>query len=115
MDWQTVEMQGYAYYSKRGYRILVPLVNNTGYDFVAEKNGEYLRVNVKVASIKDPARSNSWGISMASGAAYCLENPVAVDVFLAYIPDTGEFLELPGTFFVGTRSKSRCIPVKMLK
>ncbi len=115
MNWQTVEMQGYAYYSERGYRILVPLVDNSGYDFVAEKDGVYLRVNVKVASIKDPARANSWGVSMASGAAHRLDKPVAVDVFLAYIPDTKKFLELPGTFFVGARSKSRCIPVKMLK
>jgi hypothetical protein len=115
MDWKTVEMMGYAYYSERGYRILVSLVDNTSYDFVAEKDGVFLRVNAKVASIKDTSRSNSWSIAVSSGSSGRLDKERDVDVFLAYIPDTKKFLELPGDFFSGTKSKSRHIPVKMLK
>ena len=114
MDWQTVEMLGYTYFSQKGFRILVPLVDNSGYDFVAEKDGVYKRVNVKVAGIKDPARKNSWSISMASGSKKDLDKDQKTDIYLAYVPPTGKFIELPGDFFKGSRSKSRCIPIKLI-
>lgn len=112
ISWQTVELMGYAYYSERGYKILVPLVHNDAYDFVAEKNGEFIRVNVKLAGLKNKRIANSWSVSLASGSAYKTTSG-KVDVFLAYLPEHGRFVELPGDFFEGTNSKSRNIPRHM--
>jgi len=114
MDWRTVEMLGYTHYSLLGYRVLVPLVNNFGYDFVAEKDGEYLRVNVKVASNKDPVRKNSWAISKTGRQTKNTKQKNSVDVFLAYLPTQKKFVELPGNFFDNTTSKTKHIPVKLL-
>jgi hypothetical protein len=114
MDWQTAEILGYAYYAERGYRVLVPVVRNEGYDFVAEKDGEFVRVNVKVAGLKDKADSGSWSISQASGSftAHSVKSPC--DVFLAYLPDQQRFIELPGSFLDSGNSKSRRLPKEML-
>ncbi len=118
MDWKTVELLGYTYYSERGYRILIPLVSNEGYDFVAEKDGEYLRVNVKKAGLKDLSNPRSWSVSKASGAnAKSTHNPekLPVDVFLAYIPAPhNKFIVLPGDFFSGSNTKAKRIPVALL-
>lgn len=119
MDWQSVELLGYSYYSSQGYRILTSLVRNDAYDFVAEKDGKFIRVNVKQAGLKDKNIPNSWCISQASGA---FDNAAAkgkrkvseVDVYLAYLPETGRFIELPGDFFDGVASKSRLIPKHLL-
>jgi len=114
MDWRTIEMLGYTHYAHKGYRILVPIADGRDYDFVAEKDGTFLRVNVKMAGIKDRARSNSWSIALSSGSGSRVHLGTEVDVYLAYVVPMKKFIELPGTFFVGSKSKSRCIPVKLL-
>jgi hypothetical protein len=117
MDWQTAELSGYAYYSRLGYRIFVPLVSNQGYDFIAEKDGTFLRVNVKVAGLKDRASRTSWSISVASGSNTSIgkRHDIKCDVFLVYLPATGNFIELPGSFFATGNSKSKLIPKHLLK
>lgn len=110
MNWQTAELLGYAYYSERGYRVLVALVRNDGYDFVAEKDGAFVRVNVKVAGLKDKANPNSWSISQASGGANGHSIKVPCDVFLTYLPEQHRFIELPGSFLNAGNSKSRRLP-----
>jgi len=114
MDWRTIEMLGYTHYAHQGYRILVPLVDGRDYDFVAEKNGTFLRVNVKMAGLKDLARNNSWSIALSSGSGNRVHLGTEVDVYLAYVAPIKKFIELPGNFFVGSKSKSRHIPVKLL-
>ena len=113
MNWQTVELLGYAHYSEHGYRVLVPLVRNDGYDFVAEKDGEFIKVNVKVAGLKDKTDPNSWSISQASGGAngHSVKSPC--DVFLTYLPEQQRFIELPGSFLDAGNSKSRRLPKEM--
>jgi len=113
MNWQTIELLGYAYYSDRGYRILVPVVRNEGYDFVAEKDGGFLRVNVKVAGLKDKSNPNSWSISQASGGSSGHSTKSPCDVYLAYLPEHQRFIELPGSFLSAGNSKSRRIPKEM--
>lgn len=112
MDWQTAELAGYAFYSKRGYRIFVSLVRGDGYDFIAEKNGNFLRVNVKVAGLKYKANKNSWSISQASGSRpnSSKQEKTKCDVFLAYLPPINDFIELTGDFFDNGNSKSKLIP-----
>ena len=111
MDWQTVELLGYAHFSKKGYRILVSLVRNESYDFVAEKDGEFIRVNVKTAGLKDKRDVRSWSISQASaGSSTVRKNFGKVDVYLAYLPEQAMFVELPGDFLSSGNSKSRHIP-----
>ncbi len=117
-QWETKELLGYAYYSERGYRILIPLVKNRGYDFVAEKDGKFIRVNVKVAGLKDKTRKKDWSISLAGGSGYITQNKrngLYVDVYLVCLPDKKEFIELPGDFFADVVSKCKRIPKEFLK
>lgn len=112
MNWQVAELMGYAYYAERGYRVLVSLVRGDGYDFVAEKGGSFLRVNVKVAGLKTRTRVNSWSISQASGSVSGTshQNKARCDVFLVYLPQQSRFVELPGSFFDVGSSKSKLLP-----
>lgn len=114
MDWQTTELLGYAHYAERGHRVLVPLVRNDGYDFVAEKDGVFIRVNVKVAGLKDKEDPSSWSISQASGGASGHSKKSPCDVFLTYLPTWQKFIELPGSFLSAGNSKSRRIPKDFL-
>lgn len=114
MNWETVELLGYAYFSELGYRILVPAVRNDGYDFVAERDGEFVRVNVKLAGLKDSRDPHSWSISQASASsATHRSSPPKCDVLLAYLPDQRRFVELPGDFLNCGNSKSRRIPINL--
>lgn len=113
MNWQTVELLGYAHYSDMGCRVLVPLVRTDGYDFVVEKNGKFKSVNVKMAGLKDKNDANSWSISQASGSNAGHGKKVACDVFLVYLPAHERFVELPGSFLDSGNSKSRRVPKEM--
>jgi len=110
MDWETVELMGYAYYSEKGYRILAPLVVNHSYDFVAEKDGLFVRVNVKKAGLKSKLDPNSWAIYIDAGAARGPINEVCCDVYLAWVDSCKRFIEIDGRFFIGSKSKSKIIP-----
>lgn len=119
MDWQSVELLGYSYYSSQGYRILVSLVRTDGYDFVVEKQGVFTRVNVKKAGIKSKKYPNSWSVSAASGALgrtvpVTVAKTSEIDVLLVYLPHQHRFIELPGDFFSGSKSKSKLIPKDLL-
>ena len=105
MNWQIKEVEGYAYFMERGYRVSVPIVDISGYDFIAERDGKFLRVNVKVAGLKNPKDRNSWAISK-SGAS----SDATCDVFLVYLPHKETFIELPGSYFHGSSSKCKRIP-----
>lgn len=112
MNWESIELLGYSHYSSQGYSILIKLVSNSNYDFVAERDGIYKKVNVKKAGLKSKSIPGSWSISQAGGS-----NPLSktrekrdVDVYLAWLPHLEKFIELPGDFFDGANSKSKVIP-----
>lgn len=109
MNWKTVEVSAYSYYVDRGYRVFVPLVTNEGYDFLAVSDDKALRVNAKLAYLKDRSQPDSWAISTTPRG---LANPDTVDVFLVWMPDREHFIEVPGTHFVGSASTSRRIAKK---
>ena len=113
MNWKEIELLGHVYYAKQGYRILVSLVENHGYDFVAEKNGRFIRVNVKTAGLKDKNDKESWSIAEAGGSTPKKKQyPSEVDVYLVWVPTLDKFIEMPGDFLDNMRSKSRRIPKK---
>lgn len=114
MDWQTTELMGYAHYARKGYRVLVPVVRNDHYDFVAEGHNEFVRVNVKTAGLKDKSQADSWSISHASGGYEGSRDAVTCDVYLTWLPDQKRFIEIPGSFLVGGNSKSKRIPKEYL-
>ena len=116
MEWEVVELKGYAYFADRGYRIFVPLICGIGYDFIAAKGDELIRVNVKLAGLKDKSNPSSWSITLASGAisSGSKSDKVKCDVFLAYLPNKERFIELPGTFFDTGNSRCRRIPKELL-
>jgi len=108
-SWEVVELMGYAYYAEKGFRILVPLVNNKGYDFVAEKDGKFIRVNVKLAGLKSKKLSSkSWSIS-TSGATTD-RDIVCCDEYLVFLPHKKQFITVPGNFFVGSTTKAKLLP-----
>jgi len=110
VDWKTIELHAYTYYSIRGYRILYPLIDSSKYDFVAEKDGKFIRVNAKLAGLKDKGNKNSWSISLSSGSFKYGEDSTGVDVYLTWLPHKQKFIEIDGDFFKSTKSKSRVIP-----
>jgi len=116
MRWEVVELMGYAYFAELGYRIFVPLVRGDGYDFIAEQNGLFLRVNVKLAGLKDKSDQNSWSISQASGSIQNSprRDKTTCDIFLTYLPFSNRFIELPGSFLDSGNSKSKRIPKELL-
>lgn len=115
-DWKSIELLGYTHYSKKGYKILIQLVGNSGYDFVAEKDGEFIRVNVKMAGLKRKNNPNSWCIAL-SGATDVYNKPKLnpVDIYLAWIENQQRFIELPNTFFDGYKTKQVRIPKEILE
>lgn len=114
LQWEIVELMGHQYYAQKGYRVLVPLISSHGYDFVAEKDGKFIRINVKLAGKKSRTIENSWSISIASGAGVKNKDAVVCDTFLVMLPHQNRFIELPGNFFVGSKSKSKLIPRNLL-
>jgi len=108
MDWRTVEVLGYAHFTGKGYRILVSLVDNNGYDFVAERGGQFVRVNVKLAGFSN----GGWRISLSGRRRRDRPTVGEVDVYLAYVPTLQRFIELPGDFL--QHGKSRRIPSALL-
>lgn len=100
MNWEAAELYGQAYYAEKGFHILTPQVRLADYDFVAEKDGKFLRVNVKVAGL----HHGSWQIS----SARTLNRERQLDVILVWLSPVGRFLELPGSFLEGR--KTRVIP-----
>ena len=115
MNWKTIEMLGYSYYASKGYNILIKLVSNSHYDFVIEKNGNFKRVNVKLAGRKDPKRINSWAINTSGNYDKKKINALAVDLFLVWMPEHRKFITLPGDFFKGSKSKCKLIPKKYVE
>lgn len=114
MDWKTIELLGYTHYSQRGYRILIPLVSAEHFDFVAELDGSFLKVNVKMAGLKDNSDPNSWSIAVASGAGNKDINKVTCDVFLVWLSHKQKFIEISGEFFKDSRSKCRRLPKHLI-
>lgn len=117
-SWASVEMMGYAYYSDKGYRILISLVDNSIYNFVAEKSGVFLRVNVVQAFINDKSKPNSWAVSRAATTLtshdYHSKIEDMLDIYLVWLPNVSKFIELDADFFKGTNSKKKLIPKALL-
>lgn len=117
-DWRTVEMMGYTYYSSKGYRILVSLVDNHIYNFVAEKSGKFLRINVVQAYLNHRDRPNSWAISRAASTLskedYDATISEKLDIYLAWLPHQERFIELDVDFFANSKSKHRLIPKDLM-
>lgn len=109
INWKVVEAKGYAHYVEQGYRVLVSLIDNSGYDFVTEFDGEFKRVNVKMAGLKNKRDARSWSISR-SGSSAVVDDGATCDIFLVYLPSVDRFIELTGDFFEGSRSRSKIIP-----
>lgn len=113
--WKVIEIRGYEYYANKGYRILISLVTNSGYDFVAEKDNKYIKVNVKMAGLKSRKDPNSWSISKSGGKSNCIGKiNKDVDIYLVWLPHKNKFIELPANFLHITTSKSKIIPKNLM-
>ncbi len=93
---------GYAYYTKRGYKILVQLVDNCVFDFVIYKSGKYKSINVK----KGSKHQGRWGFSVGKCQRHA-------DVFLVWINPQGRFVEVKKEQ-LSFKSRRIAIPAKLL-
>lgn len=91
---------GYTYYTAKGYRILLPILDQSHYDFVAEKQGEFIRVNVKLAKIEQHFKNGNTKYSIYSAGSRKREL-VKADVLLSWLPDRGRFVEVPAEMMNG--------------
>jgi hypothetical protein len=102
--WKVAEMKGYAHYAEQGWRILVSVVDNTGYDFAIERDGVFKSVNVKVAGRKDLSEPDSWSVSQP-GNRRDISMLTRVDILLVWMPEHERFIELPGEFLRGHKCR----------
>jgi hypothetical protein len=108
--WQTAEALGAAYYIEKGYSVSFPIGDSRHYDFIAEKEGEFLRVNVKKAY---RTKKTGWAISSA-GFAKVEDDREAIERFLVWMPEHKVFIEFNGDFFRGSKSRSKNIPASIV-
>lgn len=100
--WQSIEMRGAAYFINKGAQVSFPVVTHCGYDFIADIENKLIRVNVKAATY-------SKGSHLITRSA---RTPLA-DCYLAFIREEDSFIELPGKFFAG--KKTKVIPKRIIK
>jgi hypothetical protein len=107
MRWETIEVMGAAHYMEQGFVVCRPIVQSPGYDFIIERDEKCYRVNVKKAGIRNKDRPYGWSINGSSKHTNC-------DIYLAWVPPLEKFIELPGDFFDGVKSKNRNIPKELI-
>ncbi|MBA7678148.1 hypothetical protein ES703_86419 [subsurface metagenome] len=122
-EWSNVELSGYLHYSQQGYRILVPLVIQKGYDFAIEKNGRFKRINVKKAWTNHSREKAAYYIltNMHKAKKYQdLPLPEALkvlkkdcDLYLIWLPGHNKFIETTPDFLIWTRGKRCRIPPEL--
>ena len=110
MDWKTIEILGMTYYTKKGYKILVQLVDNDSFDFVILKGGKYLSVNVKKA-FKHKGR---WCFSRSGGRGGTKIAPPAADIYLAWINPEGRFIAVTREQIPSVKTRLVRIPQSLL-
>lgn len=93
MEWRAIESEGFGHFIRKGWRVLISPFDIACYDFVAEKDGMFVRVNVKMAS----HNRGSYVITRSGRAAHRVDP----DLYLAWIPDKQAFIEVPGPLMRG--------------
>jgi len=84
-----------------------PFNGQPGFDFIIERKGEApIKVNVKKASMS----SGALGISTP-----CNKVKALAERILAIYPQRDIFIELPGDYFKGSKSRRKCIPMRLWK
>jgi hypothetical protein len=95
---------------EEGWRILMPYGENARYDLVAERNGRFVRIQVKYTTPKagvmkvNCRSSNNWSILQ-----YTADE---IDVIAAYNPLTRDVFYVPSTEFRKGDMKLRLDPPK---
>jgi len=122
-SWKAIEALGYTYYLEKGYKVFIPIIELLCCDFIVEKKGKFIRVNVKKAGLKNKKSKNSWSVSISSPRFDDTMEKVKrkieflernIDIYLVYLPFSKSFIELKGDFFIGSNSKSKLIPKDLL-
>ena len=73
-----------------GYSVLAPLEDFAGYDLVAEKNGRFVRIQVKTSEKRD-GQKNRYGFMTSRGPKGKNSYKKGVDVFVLYGSDEDLF------------------------
>lgn len=73
-----------------GYSVLAPLEDFAGYDLVAEKNGRFVRIQVKTSQAKDQ-KKNRYGFMTSKGCTTKSSYKQGVDMFVLYGADEDLF------------------------
>ena len=107
---KVAEMAVSAKLMKMGWKILVPLCENTRYDLAAEKNGKFAKVQVKYVTPRmgkldiNCKSSNNWSILPYSTKE--------IDVLAVYNSDNHDVYFIPSANLNNSTIKLRVAPTK---
>jgi hypothetical protein len=112
MDWLKCELDSYSFYSKKGFDILIPLGKSQPYDFVVlDSEGNCFRVNAKLAHI----HNSNYRINTASRIRDRSHLDKLVDIYLVWLPDRENFIEMDGSFLRNCTNGVKDIPVRIAR
>ena len=97
LEWRAIEAEGHAHFIRKGWRVLISPYDIACYDFVAEKDGMFLRVNVKTATW----HGATYSISRSGRAAHRIDP----DLYLVWLPKERAFVEAPGPMLKGKSAR----------
>jgi len=107
LSWQTIEMMGYAYYVKQGYKVLTKIIDSSIYDLVIEKDLAFQSVNVK---------TGFWlrGAWQFSNSKVRPKKQMA-DIYLVWLDKENRFVEVFKHQLKSSKSKTIMVPKECLK
>jgi len=103
---------------KRGFNVLIPIGDRLPYDLVIERNGKFIRIQVKWAwkdNSKDSGE-NSYAVSTrkshtnSKGSIYSRYDSDAFDFLIAYIEERNLFYVMPISFYLSRKSSIHLNP-----
>ena len=97
------EIKAMAYYAELGYEILVPMGDRRKYDFVIEKDGELIRVQVKCTTVKEVDLRTTGGRKVKTAKKY-VEGDFDELCVVKIIDGVTSFFVFDGAEMAGRRS-----------
>jgi PD-(D/E)XK endonuclease len=76
---------------RNGYNVLTPMEDFSGYDLVAEKDGKFIRIQVKTSEKQDPERNRYGFMTSVGNGSKEVYNKSMVDYIICWAMDSDLF------------------------
>lgn len=76
---------------RNGYSVLTPMEDFSGYDLVAEKDGKFIRIQVKTSEKQDPERNRYGFMTSVGNGSKEVYNKSMVDYIICWAMDSDLF------------------------